>query len=460
MLLNRGIGLGISAIWTLSSVLPLARAEPGEAPPEVSFIRDIAPILVGKCQSCHGTKTAESNYRVDTFDGLMTPGDFEMAPVTAGDLDESEFHRLITASDPDERMPNNGDRLTDREIKLIDAWIKQGAKFDGHDRSAPLQSQLPPSIHPAAPQSYPAPVPLTALLLLPEGKSLLAGGYHEVTVWDPATGMLAGRIGNIPERVFGLQLHPEGKWLAVAGGSPGVSGEVRLIPWENGKPTGDGRVVAQHDDVFFDVVFRPDGQQLAAACADGSVRLIAVDTGEEQLRINNHADWVTAAAYSADGKLLATGSRDKTSKVFKVEDGELTATHPGNDKPVSAVAFSADGKQVVSGSGNQLRIWKVEDAKLIGELNFGGEVYDLRIDAESVLAGAADRTVRRFTLADRKETRSAADHPDWVLSLAWRPDAQQLVAGCFDGSVSVWNFSDGSLIKRFLAMPGSADGER
>ncbi len=77
-------------------------------PKPVSFVREVAPILVAKCQACHGPKTAESNYRLDSFEAMMQPGDFGTPPITAGDLENSEIHRLITAEDAEERMPNNG----------------------------------------------------------------------------------------------------------------------------------------------------------------------------------------------------------------------------------------------------------------------------------------------------------------------------------------------------------------
>ena len=150
----------------------VARGE-SENAPRVSFVRDVAPILVGKCQGCHGTKTAESNYRLDTFELMMQAGDFGLPPVTAGSLDESEFHRLIISDDPEERMPNNGDRLTDREIELIDAWIAQGATFDGTDRTAALRTQIPRDLpHPAAPATYSSPLPIVAIAF---GVGVVAG---------------------------------------------------------------------------------------------------------------------------------------------------------------------------------------------------------------------------------------------------------------------------------------------
>ena len=170
--------------------------------------------------------------------------------------------------------------------------------------------------------------PITAMAFTPDGSQLVVGGYHELLIWDPTTGTLVARVGNIPQRTFGMAFSPDSSWLAVAGGSPGVSGEVRLIPWQSGpKQDAEPKVLATHDDVFFDVAFRPDGQQLAAAGADGSVRVFEVATGVERLKINSHADWVTDVCFSPDGKRIATASRDKTAKVFDAETGSL-ARHP------------------------------------------------------------------------------------------------------------------------------------
>ena len=99
----------VLGIWAISSVGQGASDAPVEP---ISFIRQVAPILVGRCESCHGKKTAESNYRVDTFQRFMQPGDYESPPITAGDLDDSEVHRLIITEDADERMPNNGGQLS------------------------------------------------------------------------------------------------------------------------------------------------------------------------------------------------------------------------------------------------------------------------------------------------------------------------------------------------------------
>jgi hypothetical protein len=442
----------------LCQIPQLAMAQEDGTKP-VSFVREVAPILVAKCQACHGQKSAESNYRLDSFEALLRPGDFTAPPITAGKLEESEIHRLITADDAEERMPNNGGRLANAEIQVISNWIVQGAKFDGQDEKAPLRTQIPADVpHPAAPQTYPTAVPITALAFVADGAQLVAGGYHELLIWDTKSGALVSRIGNIPQRTLGMAFSPDGSWLAVAGGSPGVSGEVRLIPWGDGPNKAAGpRVLATHDDVFFAAAFRPDGTQLAAGGADGLVRVFEVATGAEKLKINSHADWVTAVCFSPDGNRIATASRDKTAKVFDAQTGSLLATFSEHAAPVRAIAFQPDGKLVVSAGGNRICIWNADDAKLAGEMpGFTNEIHSLACQGESVVAGSADRTVRQFKTADRSLVRAFDALPAPVLSLVWHGSSNLISTGCFDGTVSIMKLDTGEKLHQFLAVPSAA----
>jgi WD40 repeat protein len=449
-----------------------------DAAPRVSFVREVAPILVSKCAGCHGPKTAESNYRLDTFALMMQPGDYALPPVTAARLEESELYRLITAEEAEERMPNNGDRLSDVEVGLISTWIQQGAAFDGADETAPLREQIPRDVpHPAAPASYPPKFPITAMTWSRDGARLIVGGYHEVLVWDAASGALAARIGNMPQRTLGLALSPDGAWLAVAGGAPGVTGEVRLIRWQDAPASDTPQAVAPPaaaaqaelqpvvlatlDDVFFDVAFRGDGQRLAASGADGAVRVFDVAAGAEVLKIANHADWVVDVCFSADGARLATASRDKTAKIFDAETGQLVASYAGHNAPVRGVAFSPDGKLAVSAGGRALHVWNAEDASLVGEIGgFGNEATAVLCTGEHAIAASADGSVRQIKLADRSLVRKLPDHAAWILSVACSEPPRRLAAGGFDGAVTIWNLDDGAVVKQFRASPSPASAAR
>lgn len=424
----------------------------------VSFIREVAPILVNRCQSCHGPKTAESHYRLDTFEFLMKPGDFGTAPITPRDVEESELYQLITSDDSHARMPNNGGRLTDSEIRTFAKWILEGAKFDGQNPSTPLRDQIPRDLpHPSAPITYPTAIPVTATMFTANGKQLLVAGYHELLIWDPTNATLVARVSNIAQRTFGLVFSPDNRWLAAAGGSPGVAGEVRLIPWgQQTKASTDAKVLATSDDVFFDVAFSPDGKQLAAAGADGSIRLFDVPSGTQRLKINNHADWVFDICFSQDSKFIATASRDKTAKVFNAVSGTLLTTYSEHKAPVRSVVFAPDGNSVISAGGGQVHVWNVENSKLVGEITgVGDEVYALLPFGDSVATASADRKARLFNLKDRKIVR-ALEHPASVMSLAWDAPTQRLSTGCFDGTVTIWDLKNGTMIKQFLGVPLAA----
>ena len=70
---------------------------------------------------------------------------------------------------------------------------------------------------------------------------------------------------------------------------------------------------------------------------------------------------------------------------------------------------------------------------------------------DNVLA-AADRSVLQFKLADRTLIRTLA-LPGWVMSLAGHEASHRCSAGCFDGTVSVWDLKNGAMVKQFLAIP-------
>ena len=76
----------------------------------VSFIREVAPILVGKCQACHGPKTAESNYRLDSFEAIDAAGRLRIAAHygrrSGGQRDSSADHgRRCRRANAEQRRP-------------------------------------------------------------------------------------------------------------------------------------------------------------------------------------------------------------------------------------------------------------------------------------------------------------------------------------------------------------------
>ena len=118
---------------------------------EISFNRDIRPILSNKCFACHGPDEDErkSDLRLDLSDG--SDGAYRIKDGTTalkpGSLEESElWHRIIT-DDVDEIMPPTKAKkkpLTKKEQDLIREWIEAGANYEKFwSFEKPKKSDLP-----------------------------------------------------------------------------------------------------------------------------------------------------------------------------------------------------------------------------------------------------------------------------------------------------------------------------
>jgi len=432
-----------------------ARAEePAAAAAEpVSFKKQIAPLLLKNCEACHNAREAKGGFQVSTFELLGKPGDSESAPFTPGKPDESEILTLIATDDPDSRMPKDGDPLPAAQVELVKRWITEGAKFDAPDPKVPLASLVPKASQPDPPVAYRRPLPITAVSFSPDGQELAVGGYHEVTLWNAASGVLLRRIHNVAERTYGVSYNNDGSLLAVAGGTPGQTGEVKLF---NPVKAELVRELGSMSDVAFHARFNPAGTKLAACGADRAIRIFDVASGKEEKLIEDHADWVVDIAWNPDGSRLASASRDKTSKVFNAASGDSLTTYTGHGEQVFGVAFSGDGKQVLTAGGDRkIHAWDPEDSKKTGEAGgFSREVFTVVNQGGQVFGASADRNLRQFKDGKLEFVRNYAGSSDAVYCASYHPGSKRLAAGTFAGDVRVWNTENGSLVVTFFAAPG------
>ena len=97
----------------------------------VSFIRDVAPILVENCIACHNPRKSESKYVMTTFTQLAKGGQQgEGITLEPGKPDESNLVEVIRPEGKP-RMPYKHDPLPKEKIATIERWVAEGAKYDG-----------------------------------------------------------------------------------------------------------------------------------------------------------------------------------------------------------------------------------------------------------------------------------------------------------------------------------------
>ena len=103
---------------------------------ELSFNRDIRPILSDKCFACHGMdpKKREAKLRLDTLEGATAKNEDGKQAIVPGKPDESLLWARIVTTDEDDIMPppKSHKVLKDEEKGTLRKWIEQGAKYQKH----------------------------------------------------------------------------------------------------------------------------------------------------------------------------------------------------------------------------------------------------------------------------------------------------------------------------------------
>jgi WD40 repeat protein len=463
--------LGVGLLFWLGSTAA-AQEEAGK----ISFLRDVLPILKENCLACHDAKLHKGKYDMTTFTSLMKGGSRGEA-VVAGKPEES-FLWTLPAGQEEPKMPpkDAGKNLTAQQLGLLERWIKEGAKFDGTSPEANLLTELRRRWQPPVPpKEYSRPVPVRSLVFSPDGKYLLSTGYYEILFWEVATGKLAARLRTRAERANAM-LFVDGETLAVAGGRPGQEGDVRLyrLRWEDftgetclmldGSKEGSAALLhelLQTGDEVLTLALNSEGNELAAAGCDRTIRVWDVNTRKLLHTIENHADAVCGLAFSSDGQRLFSASRDKTAKVWDFAKKATVATFAGHQNMVYDVLDEQGGRTGLSvGEDGQLRIWRTEGNPQQMQLravpaHVRGAAKIVRHPGQTRVATAgADGVVRLWNLPNGNPQQKLVGHTDWVYALTFSPDGNLLASGAWNGEIRLWNVNKGTLVRTILAGPG------
>ncbi|MCE9530097.1 MAG: serine/threonine protein kinase [Planctomycetes bacterium] len=242
--------------------------------------------------------------------------------------------------------------------------------------------------------------------------------------------------------IWSVAYSPNGETVAMAVDD----GSVRL--WNAHTGQLQSRISA-HKRPIWCVAYNHDGTMLATASDDGNVRLW--DTASNlEIDTIKHNSSVRSVAFSTDGKRIVTGTRGGEVRVYDVKSGKQVITTAGHtDGVVMAVAFSPDGKLIASASGDQtVKIWDVstDDGKEVVTLNgHTGGVYSVAFHPTKrvVASGSWDRTIRVWNIDSGKETGKLEGHREDIWSVSFCPSEARLISGSEDQTAKVWDVATG-----------------
>lgn len=188
-----------------------------------------------------------------------------------------------------------------------------------------------------------------AVALAPDGQEAITGGYDgRIRRWNLRDGTCVDEQRSPLKRIAAVVWTTDGTRTLEAGQGPMVV--VRDT---------SGHVTTELDTeapavIGLDVA--PDGQLLATAGYDGTVKLWHAHTWEliRQLRVSDRAN---AVAFSRGGHLLAAAAAGRIA-LWSHRDDQQAATYKLPIKGVYALAFSPDTRHLAqTGADGKVRIW-------------------------------------------------------------------------------------------------------
>jgi len=453
-------------LFSVSSLVAQTPAKKEDAPDKVSYYKDVRPIFQQHCQGCHQPAKAQGGFVMTGFADLFERTEHETPGIVAGKPDQSAVYTQITPkTGKPPQMPRGKDPLADREIKIIERWIAQGAKDDTPPsaRASLIDSEHPPTY---------ALSPVIPSIAYSSDSSLLAvAGYHEVLLHKADGSGLVARLVGLSERVQSVAFSPDGKWLAVTGGDPGRFGEVQL--WDVAK-----KKLKMSLPVTFDTVYGAswsfDGKKLAFGCADNSLRAIDAETGKQILFQGAHGDWVFDTVWSKDANHLISVSRDRSMKLTEVAtqrmEDNITSITPGALKGglISVDRHPKNNDLLLGGADGVPKLYKMfrtKDRQIGDDFNLirafpslPGRLFAVKFspDGNRILVGSSNDgkgEARIYQTADAKLVCNLEGEHGAIYALAYRPDGKEVASAGFDGMVRFNNPDDGKLIREFVPVP-------
>ncbi|MGI5378413.1 NACHT and WD repeat domain-containing protein [Streptomyces sp. CA-251387] len=212
-----------------------------------------------------------------------------------------------------------------------------------------------------------------------------------------------------------------------------------------------------HTGLLQRVAWSPDGQRLATACYDGTVRIWRATDGAVERVVDAGSGYLHEVAWSPDCRLLVTAGHDGTARIWSAQDGSATAVLTGHDAEIRGVAWSPDGTVIATTSQDgTVRLWDPVTARQTAVLtDHDGFVHAVAFapDGARLATGGQDRLVRIWDVADRTLVGVLDGHQELVRTVAWSSDGRLASAG-YDHTVKVWDVAAG---RAALTLPAAKD---
>ncbi|MBV6402195.1 MAG: hypothetical protein CNIPEHKO_02501 [Anaerolineales bacterium] len=303
---------------------------------------------------------------------------------------------------------------------------------------------------------------VTKVAFSPNG-NMIAGGSTDgtVNVWQVSDSSLLVTLKLHSEEITSVFFSPDGQALF----SSSWGGNLHMVSstdWRiirtfigvsivDASISNDGKTLATYDSYYY---FANGVNQ-----TEEKLILWDVESGEKlENLLNQGFIWnnTTDLAFSPNGQIIAAALEDRSVKIWDVANSKLKYTFQDmipnswyylNDFTLS---FSPDSQFLLMAGANVIGVWNVQTGKLLNNATIKSEGFDdiaLSPDGETIAAIEGPMvSVLNMSDGTLAPTQSQIQSNG---SLAISPDGESLLVSMFDSSAQIWPLSSQGIRKSF-----------
>ena len=281
--------------------------------------------------------------------------------------------------------------------------------------------------------------PSTAICFHPNSQSVLVAAGRELRQYEwPSLELIQTRDVEIP-KIHDLQFSDNGKFLAIAGGEPGVTGIVQFL--DSGK-----LVLLQrrqsHADSIYSLAWLSKNKYVTTSL-DGNVQVNSLDEQHRPREFKGHSKGVLASAFHSEKNLLVTAGLDRNLRVWNTETGELEQTLNQHTNSVVGLAFqpTADGLPLLASISQDrtLRFWQPSIGRLVRFHRLEEEPTALawRPHSTTVVVATKSGEILKVDSQTLTQTSLAELKNIWLHDWAISPDGNHVVVASNNGLMKI-----------------------
>lgn len=230
--------------------------------------------------------------------------------------------------------------------------------------------------------------------------------------------------------VYSMDVSPDGSLLAAGGlfNADRNANYALLIDLKN--TNSEPKKITGYKSDIENINFTPDGKGFYARCNSGrSIMYSDLNTAKEVI---TSKEKITSIDLSPDGSRLAGAGVDGNLYIWDIRNNYSATSYPIiTGKDILALSFMPDSRGVVV--GDEYGIVRIVDSGVVRRTLSGhtSQIEQIRFNfsGQFMATASKDGTVRLWKMNQLNEQPQVLSDHDWVWSVAFTPDDQQLVAG-------------------------------